>query len=149
GNTKTPTFSVKFERQVDFVGGAGVVSKHMKAAKANVTFTTVLGNDATKDFVVKDLEEHGIQCNAIVDPTRPSTQRTLFTGVGYRLLKVDAVDNRSISEKITDTFAQHIAGTNADAVVFSDFRHGIFNGSTIPELTNAIPAGPLRVADSQ
>jgi len=24
GNTKTPTFSLKFERQVDFVGGAGI-----------------------------------------------------------------------------------------------------------------------------
>ena len=56
GNTKTPTFSVKFDRQVDFVGGAGIVAKHMKTAKADVTFTTVLGNDAMKDFVLRDLE---------------------------------------------------------------------------------------------
>ena len=28
GMTKTPTMSVRFESQVDFVGGAGVVAKH-------------------------------------------------------------------------------------------------------------------------
>ena len=149
GNTKTPTFSVKYDRQVDFVGGAGVVSKHMKAAKADVTFTTILGSDAMKDFVLKDLKACGIRCNAIVDPTRPTTQKNLFLAGGYRLLKVDSVDNRSISEKIANKFADHISKTQADAVVFSDFRHGIFNGSTIPQLTRAIPAGPLKVADSQ
>lgn len=149
GNTKTPTFSVRFDRQVDFVGGAGVVAKHMKAAKADVTFTTVLGNDAMKDFVLRDLEAYGVNCNAIIDPTRPTTQKNLFTVGGYRLLKVDSVDNRSISEKIAATFVEHISSTQAEAVIFSDFRHGIFNSSTIPQLTQAIPQGPLKIADSQ
>ena len=149
GNTKTPTFSMKFDRQVDFVGGAGIVAKHMKKANADVTFTTVLGNDRYKDFVLKDLETYGVRCNAVVDPTRPTTQKNLFIAGGYRMMKVDAVDNRSISERIAATFTSHISGTPADAVVFSDFRHGIFNASTIPELTAAIPQGPLRIADSQ
>jgi rfaE bifunctional protein kinase chain/domain/rfaE bifunctional protein nucleotidyltransferase chain/domain len=149
GNTKTPTFSVRFERQVDYVGGAGIVAKHMKKANADVTFTTVLGNDALKDFVVNDLEAHGVRCNVIVDPTRPTTQKNLFTTGGYRLLKVDSVDNRSISEKILQQLSQHLSDTTGDAVVFSDFRHGIFNGSTIPHLTRSIPSGPIRVADSQ
>ena len=33
--------------------------------------------------------------------------------------------------------------------MFSDFRHGIFNRTTIAPLVSALPAGPLRVADSQ
>jgi rfaE bifunctional protein kinase chain/domain len=149
GNTKTPTFSMKFDRQVDFVGGAGIVATHMKKAEADVTFTTVLGNDALKDFVLRDLNAYGVRCNAVIDPTRPTTQKNLFIAGGYRMLKVDSVDNRSISERIANRFAGHITSTDADAIVFSDFRHGIFNGSTIPQLTAAIPAGPLRVADSQ
>jgi rfaE bifunctional protein kinase chain/domain len=149
GNTKTPTFSVKFDRQVDFVGGAGVVAKHMKKAKADVTFTTVLGEDPLKDYVLRDLEAYGVRCNAVIDPTRPTTQKNLFTAGGYRLLKVDSVDNRSISERIANAFVGYISDTNSDAVIFSDFRHGIFNGSTIPQLTRAIPQGPVRIADSQ
>jgi sugar/nucleoside kinase (ribokinase family) len=42
-----------------------------------------------------------------------------------------------------------IVENNVDAVIFSDFRHGIFNKQTIPELTSAIPADVYRVADSQ
>jgi rfaE bifunctional protein kinase chain/domain len=149
GNTKTPTFSLKYDRQVDFVGGAGIVAKHLKMAGAEVKFTTVLGDDAMKDYVLKDLKDYGIECDAIIDRTRPTTQKNLFTAGGYRMLKVDKVDNRPVSDKTLDLFAKSIAATDAQVVVFSDFRHGIFNGRTIPVLTAAIPPGPLRIADSQ
>jgi bifunctional ADP-heptose synthase (sugar kinase/adenylyltransferase) len=39
--------------------------------------------------------------------------------------------------------------SGAEVVVFSDFRHGIFNRSSIPELTKSIPPRAFRVADSQ
>ncbi len=149
GNTKTPTFSMKFEHQANFVGGAGIVAKHMKRARADVTFTTVLGGDAAQQFVLKDLDNYGVRCQAVIDETRPTTQKNVFIAGGYRMLKVDSVDNRSISEKIVNTFCRDLQKTTADVAVFSDFRHGIFNASTIPQLTDAIPAGPLRVADSQ
>lgn len=42
-----------------------------------------------------------------------------------------------------------VATTSADAVVYSDFRHGIFNRRTIPEFIAALPPGAFRVADSQ
>ena len=45
--------------------------------------------------------------------------------------------------------AQAIGETVCDAVVFSDFRHGIFNRRTIPRLLAAIPEGAYKVADSQ
>lgn len=149
GQTKTPTFSIKFERQVDFVGGAGIVAKHLKMAGAEVKFTTVLGDDALKDYVLKDLQDYGVEVNAIIDRTRPTTQKNLFTAGGYRMLKVDKVDNHPISEKTVEQFVKSIATTKSEVVVFSDFRHGIFNPRTIKTLTAAIPAGPVRVADSQ
>jgi rfaE bifunctional protein kinase chain/domain len=149
GNTKTPTFSLRFDKQVDFVGGAGIVAKHMKGAGADVRFTTVLGDDPLKDFVVKDLKDYGVECDVVVDRTRPTTQKNLFTTQGYRMLKVDKLDNRPISDKILDQFTGAISGSKADAMVFSDFRHGIFNRTTIPPLVAALPKGPVRVADSQ
>ena len=36
GQTKTPTISVLFDKQVDYVGGAGVVAEHLRAAGADV-----------------------------------------------------------------------------------------------------------------
>ncbi len=149
GNTKTPTFSLKFEEQIDYVGGAGVVAKHMRAAGADVTLTTVLGEDTLGEFVLKDLEKAGVQCNAIRSETRPTTQKNLFTAQGYRMLKVDKLDNRPISEKTIDCFQEAIADISAEAIVFSDFRHGIFSTATIPMLSKALPKDVLKVADSQ
>jgi rfaE bifunctional protein kinase chain/domain len=149
GMTKTPTMSVRYEKKTDFVGGAGVVAKHLRAAGAEVTFSTVLGNDALKSFVLDDLNTLGVHCLSIIDHTRPTTNKNAIVAEGYRMLKVDTLDNRSISDKIVEQLRHQIEGTRSDAIVFSDFRHGIFNRSTIPPLTNAIPEGVFRVADSQ
>lgn len=147
-NAKTPTFSVRYAGRTDYVGGAGIVAKHLSAAHADVTFSTVLGDDALKDFVLDDLQKAGVTVNAIVDRTRPTTNKNAFVADGYRLLKVDTLDNRSISDRVLAQMIEAI-GRPADAVVFSDFRHGIFNRATIPSLIDAIPAGTFRVADSQ
>lgn len=149
GQTKTPTMSVLYERRDDYIGGAAVVSEHLRAAGANVLFSTVLGNDPFKDFVLEGLARSGVECNAIIDSTRPTTNKNAIVTQGYRLLKIDTLDNRSISDEIVSKLNAAISGGNHSAVVFSDFRHGIFNRRTIPQLIASIPAGVFRVADSQ
>jgi rfaE bifunctional protein kinase chain/domain len=149
GMIKTPTISVRFEKKIDYVGGAGVVAKHLRAAGAEVTLSTILGNDAYKSFVLDDLTTFGVHCLPIIDETRPTTNKNAIVSEGYRLLKIDTLDNRSISDKVVHQLQRQIRDTRTQAAVFSDFRHGIFNRSTIPPLTEAIPAGVFRVADSQ
>lgn len=149
GQTKTPTISVLYERRDDYIGGAAVVAKHLRAAGAEVIFSTVLGEDTLKDFVLNGLEQSGVQCRPVVDSTRPTTNKNAIVAGGYRLLKIDTLDNRSISDDILETLAKAVSETACDAVIFSDFRHGIFNRRTIPRLIAAIPQGVYKVADSQ
>lgn len=149
GTAKTPTFSLKFERQDDYPGGAAVVAKHVREAGAKVRFSTVLGDDALKEFVLEDLGAAGVECAPVVDHTRPTTQKNVFIAGGYRMLKVDKLDNRPISDKHVGLLTESLASGAADAVVFSDFRHGLFSRKTIPPLAAAAPGGALRAADSQ
>lgn len=149
GQTKTPTMSVLYESQRDYVGGAAIVAKHLGAAGAKVVFTTVLGQDKFKDMVVSDLEEAGIECRAVIDAKRPTTNKNAIVCGSYRLLKIDTLDNSSISDHILHEISGCVRDVSCDAVIFSDFRHGIFNRRTIPELSAAIPAGIYKVADSQ
>jgi cytidyltransferase-like protein len=149
GQTKTPTMSVLFEKRVDYIGGAGIVAKHLRAAGADVRFSTVVGEDSLKDFVLEGLSKAGVECKAIIDKTRPTTNKNAIVAGGYRLLKVDTLDNRSISDDIVLAMAKAIATTKAEALVFSDFRHGIYNRRTIPTLIASIPEGIYKVADSQ
>ncbi|CAK0757857.1 ADP-heptose synthase [uncultured Gammaproteobacteria bacterium] len=149
GQTKTPTMSVLFESKTDYIGGAAVVAKHMKAAGAEVVFSTVLGQDAHKDFLLDGMRQAGVDVRAIVDPTRPTVNKNAIIAGGYRLLKIDTLDNRSISESTLNGLLRGVREVKADAVIFSDFRHGIFNRRTIQPLIHAIPAGVYKVADSQ
>lgn len=149
GQTKTPTMSVLYERRDDYIGGAAIVAEHLRAAGAEVVFSTVLGDDPYKEFVLDGLRKSGVECRPIIDTTRPTTNKNAIVAGGYRLLKIDTLDNRSISDEIVQGLAQSISGTPCDAVVFSDFRHGIFNRRTIPQLMKAVPKGVYKVADSQ
>ncbi len=149
GQTKTPTMSVLYEGHANYVGGAGVVSKHLRAAGAEVVFSTVLGDDELKDFVLDDLRQAGVEVRPVIDSTRPTTNKNAIVAGGYRLLKVDTLDNRTISNGVLENVLDSIAVVPSEAVVFSDFRHGIFNRRTIPGLVEAIPEGVFRVADSQ
>lgn len=148
-NAKTPTISVRRGPREEFVGGAAVVAKHAAAAGAEVQLTTILGDDAAAEFVMDDLQAAGIGVCPVVDRARPTTVKEVVIVDGYRLLKIDSVDSRPALGNVLRCLLEQVAETRGGAAVFCDFRHGIFNGYSIPELVRAIPAGCLRAADSQ
>ncbi|MGD1934177.1 MAG: ADP-heptose synthase, partial [Candidatus Phaeomarinobacter sp.] len=98
GQTKTPTMSVLYQNKKDYVGGAGIVAEHVRAAGAEVVFSTVLGDDAHKDFVLDERIAHGVESKAVIDKTRPTTNKNAVVVGNYRLLKIDTLDNSSISD---------------------------------------------------
>tara|TARA_B100000029_G_scaffold463033_1_gene496032 strand:+ start:2206 stop:3759 length:1554 start_codon:yes stop_codon:yes gene_type:complete len=149
GHVKTPTPSVLYQEKNDYVGGAGIVAKHLKSLGAKVTLTTVLGNDDLKDFTLSELKKSNIKTKEIIDKTRPTTNKNTIISNGYKLLKIDKLDNHPISEKILKKIQNSIKTTDCDAIIFSDFRHGIFNKTSIPLLIKSIRKGVLKVADSQ
>jgi bifunctional ADP-heptose synthase (sugar kinase/adenylyltransferase) len=60
------------------------------------------------------------------------------------------LDNQPISESIKNKIKKFILSyKNNNAVIFSDFRHGIFNKSSIEFFANAIPKKIVKIADSQ
>ena len=90
-----------------------------------------------------------IKLNCIVDKTRPTTNKNTIIANNYNMLKIDKVDNHSISNTILSKIKNVISSTKTDIIIFSDFRHGIFNKSTIPILTSSINKNVFKVADSQ
>ena len=149
GQTKTPTFSVLYQGQDNYIGGAGIVAQHLRAAGAQVTFSTVLGNDDWRDFVVAGFNDTGVDFRPVIDSTRPTTHKNVIISGGYRLLKLDTLDNRPITEEILQKLVDALQNCEAQAVVMSDFRHGLFHQMSIPALIGAVPSSVFRVADSQ
>ena len=138
GQVKTPTISVLYQNDDKYIGGAGIVAQHLNSAGANVTFTSVLGDDDLKDLTLDHMKKSKIKMNAIIDKTRPTTSKNAIIANGYRVLKVDNLDNQPISKYILDKIIKKIKSTTSDIIIFSDFRHGIFNSDSVKLLTNAI-----------
>ena len=149
GNTKTPTPSVQFQEKSEYVGGAGIVAQHLRSAGVKTSFTTILGNDRLKDFVINRMNKSKIKINSIIDNTRPTTNKNTIISNEYKLLKIDTLDNQPISEKIIKLIGNFIKKEKCDAIIFSDFRHGIFNNTSIPIFISSVKKDIFKVADSQ
>ena len=100
-------------------------------------------------FVFKELKKIKVKIKPIIDNFRPTTNKNSFTTGIYKLLKVDTLDNTPINENILNKLCLNVKNTKADIVILSDFRHGIFNLTSIPKLINSIPKKTFKVADSQ
>lgn len=149
GQTKTPTFSVLYDKHTDYVGGAGIVSRHLASAGAKVNFSTVAGRDKYVKFIKKIINNDKINLNLVIDPTRPTTNKNVIISGNYRLLKLDSLDNSPVSSDIVNQLSKYIKNVKSDAIIFSDFRHGIFNKDNIPKYIKNIKKGVFKVADSQ
>ncbi len=149
GQTKTPTFSVLYDKEESFVGGAAIVALHMKAAGAKVKFTTIISSDKKGKFVKKELSKNKIQCNFFEEKNRPTTDKNTFMSTTYRLLKVDTLSNTPINEDTLSKIVNQIKKDKSNITVFSDFRHGIFNPNSIQKLLKAIPKRSFKTGDSQ
>src|SRR5258708_20300542 len=62
GMTKTPTMSVRYERKVDFSGGAAVLGKNPFSAGAALTFSPLLGKHPLKTLLFDDVKAHPLRC---------------------------------------------------------------------------------------
>lgn len=142
--------SVLHAREEKFVGGAGVVAKHLKALGSNVTLVTVLGKDQNAKFALEDLKKSGVEVQSFIDETRPTTLKTRYIGkYGRPIFKINTQDTRTIPDDILTNICQNIRESRVDSIICSDFRHGIFNKRTIPDIISSIPVGTIKVADSQ
>jgi rfaE bifunctional protein kinase chain/domain/rfaE bifunctional protein nucleotidyltransferase chain/domain len=110
-----------------FLGGAGIVAQHAQSLGAEVTFCTVIGDDADAAYVRRELEQRKIKAEIVTDPTRPTTVKTRYLSDGKKLLNVNVFRDHNLDRAIAKELSQHLetAAATADAVVISDFSYGV------------------------
>lgn len=147
--TKTPTFSIKKLSEETYIGGAGIVAQHLSKLGAKVTFTSIIGNDDLGKFVQKEIKKSGIKFNYIIDKSRNTTLKERYWANKYKLIQVNTVDNHIPSKEIINSIGNKISKTEVDGIIFSDFRHGIFNVESIKFFSKKIKKKIIKIADSQ
>mgnify|MGYP001259779095 CR=1 FL=1 len=149
GQSKTPTFSLLYESEKNFIGGAAIVALHLKSAGAKVRFTSLIGKDKLGTHVAQALKKQKIILNLMVDKKRPTVNKNLISSGEYKLVKIDKIDNSPINNSQLIQILNSIKKSKEDIIILSDFRHGIFNNFNIDKINKSIPSRLFKVADSQ
>lgn len=149
GPTKTPNLSVRKLDSHFYLGGAAIVASHLAQIGANVQFCTLISDDFAGIFAKNKLRDQEIEVHLVTDSGRPTTTKSVISCDSQRLIKIDSVDNRPIEDSQVSKISKVIEEFTGDLVIFSDFRHGIFNAQTIGLFTSKVKKNIFKVADSQ
>jgi rfaE bifunctional protein kinase chain/domain/rfaE bifunctional protein nucleotidyltransferase chain/domain len=149
GLHKTPTLSVSVNSTKNYIGGAGAVASHFKSFTNKVELTSLISNDEIGIRALRDLKKLKIKVNNFIEDGRHTTNKNSYYVDSYKLLKVDKVSNETISQETILKILKILKKNKSDIVVFSDFRHGMFNEEIIKRFKLAMNKKIFLVADSQ
>jgi len=151
-SSEAPVINIKEIEKKDFVGGAAVVSRHIKSLEANCYFVSVIGNDEPGNIVKKELEQKGIKANLICDTERQTTFKMRYMVGNQKLLRVSRLQEHHINSKIEEQIINYIESIadNIDGIVISDFSYGVITPTLIKSISKIAKSKNIKLfGDSQ
>jgi cytidyltransferase-like protein len=138
-----PTIVVTPIESKTFVGGAGIVAAHAAGLGAKVSFLSVSGQDAARDFALKKLKDFGVDATLYVDESRPTTLKQRYRSKGKTLLRVSHLHQSGINNEIQEIFTKKVELllNDCDLLIFSDFNYGCLPTEMLNEI---IEMGKIR-----
>ncbi len=135
-SAEAPVLVVKELESREFVGGAGIVSSHVKSLGANCRFLSVVGNDENSKLVEKSLTAQGIKAMLIQDSGRPTTFKIRYMVENQKLFRVSRLKEHSLPKAIEDQFISCLRDMSdeIDGILVCDFVYGVITPRIIEEL---------------
>lgn len=150
-SAETPTIVARRKEVKYSLGGAALVCRNLLELGAQVQFVTLVGGDQEAERVNAFSAPH-LRLRAVVDAERPTTVKHRFWVDGYKLFQLDQRDDRPISAAFARQVLDEVVGAlpEIDAVVLSDYRHGLLSEDLLAELLRCLrAAGKPVYVDSQ
>lgn len=146
-----PVVSISGRR--DAPGGAANTAVNLHALGANVSFLSVIGDDAEATMLRRGLQQHGIATDhLLIQPGRRTLSKQRICAGGQILVRfdqgdtcaIDAGSEKRLIERLTARF------DTWDAVVVSDYGYGVLTLQVIAALAQLQGRSPrILVADSK
>ena len=125
---EAPVPILAIERQSVMLGGVGNVARNLISIGARATLLSVVGDDEVGRNLTQMVgEEDRIEPYLLVEPGRPSTEKTRFVAGGQQLLRTDRETRHWISEQSAENLLRMAEDIipECDVLVLSDYAKGI------------------------
>lgn len=124
-SAETPTVVAEWKDERKFLGGAGLVARHLAALGCQVDLLTVCGSS------IADASGNPAIWNVLGNGWSLTTKHRMFVD-DYKLLQYDTINRGRWDENLRRDFSEILArlvraGARYDALVACDNRHGVFD----------------------
>ncbi len=134
---EAPVQVVDIAKETTVLGGAGNVVNNLNALGANVSVSSVMGDDDNGKELVKMLHDINVDTqNLIIEKGRKTSKKSRVIAVSQQILRYDKESKEDIrkesAEQILDTLCKTIS--SYDIVILSDYGKGVLT----PELSQGV-----------
>ncbi|MBI5434249.1 MAG: D-glycero-beta-D-manno-heptose-7-phosphate kinase [Planctomycetes bacterium] len=130
------------------LGGAGNVAANLRSMEASVEVIGLLGDDGRGRRLRGMLEEIGVETSAcVVDPERPTIEKTRMMSGIHQMLRVDWEKTHAIPAPLLARLLVElpVRVKAAQAVILSDYGKGLLVNELIAAVISAARAGGIPV----
>ena len=126
-SAEAPVVVVKELKKKIFIGGASIVTSHIRSLGANCKLISVVGNDKTANFVRKELNERGIANGLVTDNSRPTTFKKRYVVENQKLFRVTRLEDHNLDIETENKLIAQLkdSAKHANGIVISDFVYGV------------------------
>jgi len=118
-------------------GGAANVANNLAALGAKVFVVGIVGNDTTKDKLVKELKKRNIDVSGLInDSNKRTIQKVRVFGRNQQLLRFDYENEGYVNDETENDIFEFISKKidEIDAIIVSDYAKGVIKGSLMKKL---------------
>lgn len=143
---EAPVQILRWEREVNRLGGAANVALNLAALDCDVRIFGVVGNDREGRWLVRTLRRHGVDTEGVVFAhDRPTARKTRVVARGQQLLRIDRekVAPLARQDERTLLFELQRLLPAAAGVICSDYAKGVLTEGVLAALigSRAAPTG--------
>ncbi len=146
-SAEAPVLVLRELESREFVGGAAIVSCHIRALGARCHFLSVTGNDQPSQFVEEFLSKQGVIPHLLRDPDRPTTFKIRYMVESQKMLRVSRLQDHSISRNFELQIIEHLEKLipQMDGIVVSDFVYGLVTRKVLTAVTSIAKQHKVRL----
>jgi len=136
-SSEAPVLVVRELEHKEFVGGAAIVSRHVRALDAKCTFISSIGDDEPGEIVKRELDKEDVQHRLIVDKDRPTTFKIRYMVATQKILRVSRLNDHHLNAKMTDKIIAFLDKMceQVDGIIISDFCYGVITPKILEHIS--------------
>ncbi len=136
---EAPVPILTLDTRHDAPGGAANTAVNVAHMGGQVSFLSVIGDDAEGATLRRSLEQYGVSTESVlVDPSRRTLSKQRVVASSQILLRLDQGSTGPVDEKTEETLIDRLDALfpQCDALILSDYRYGVITPRIIRVLAD-------------